>query len=292
MGKDTNIESHDHSFNPWWGCYEVGDGCDNCYAKAFDKRIGGDHWGADKPLKYMSLDYWKQPQKWDREAAQEGTTKTIICGSQCDVWDNRADPLVRKRLFELIQMTPNLLWCIYTSRIGNAKKLLPNNWGAGYPNVMLMTSVSTQKDADRDIPKLLKLPARYHGASLEPLLEAINLTHMDVEAAGDKEWCQINCLSGKHSDMGRPCPDIPNINWIVVGGESGGGAKPCVVGWIKNIVADCNTELVHVFVKQLGANPTNREGESCPHIKHRKGADMNEWPEELRVREFIEYART
>lgn len=273
MGKDTKIETHDHSFNPWWGCYKVGDGCDNCYAESFDKRIGGDHWGVDKPIKYMAVDYWKQPQKWDREAKQQGVTKSIICGSQCDVWDNRADPLVRARLFELIKMTPNLLWCLYTSRIGNAKKMLPKDWGNGYPNVMLMTSVSTQKDADRDISTLLKLPARYRGLSLEPLLEEIKLGKLtyDIEDG------------------------YSSIDFIVVGGESN-SKKPCHTDWIREIVSVCVIELINVFVKQLGSNPVcnmvNGKSELPLLTGKHHGYKWNEpehWPEELRVREFIDY---
>jgi hypothetical protein len=64
-----------------------------------------------------------------------------------------------------------------------------------------------------------------------------------------------------------------------------------VLGWAKDLVGQCQAAGVPVFVKQLGAHPTNREGERCPHIKHKKGADMSEWPDELRVREFPEVSR-
>ena len=45
MGKETGIQWCDHTFNPWWGCQKVSPGCDNCYAEAFDHRLGGGHWG-------------------------------------------------------------------------------------------------------------------------------------------------------------------------------------------------------------------------------------------------------
>lgn len=63
-------------------------------------------------------------------------------------------------------------------------------------------------------------------------------------------------------------------------------ARPFVLGWGKDIVRQCQAAQVPVFVKQVGSNPTNREGESCPHIHHKKGGDPAEWPDELRVREY------
>lgn len=59
-----------------------------------------------------------------------------------------------------------------------------------------------------------------------------------------------------------------------------------VLGWAKDIVRQCQAAGVAVFVKQLGAKPTNREGERCTAIRHKKGADMTEWPNSLRVREM------
>src|SRR5690606_19115021 len=81
------------------------------------------------------------------------------------------------------------------------------------------------------------------------------------------------------------------LDWVIVGGESGPGARPFVLGWGKDIVRQCKAAGVAVFVKQVGSNPTNREGQPCPHIKDRKGGSPEEWPEDLRVREFPEVAR-
>jgi len=99
---------------------------------------------------------------------------------------------------------------------------------------------------------------------------------------------------------------------LIVGGESGPGARPCDVKWIRSIVRQCKAASVPVFVKQLGARPkgwcVNRLipgsfevddgfcdssesgeggdcGDRCFMLKHRKGADMAEWPEDLRVQE-------
>lgn len=105
-----------------------------------------------------------------------------------------------------------------------------------------------------------------------------------------------------------PGTELPALSWLIVGGESGPGARPCAVEWVRSIVRQCADAKVACFVKQLGENvnvtgradrdqwPAHVDGEradpnGCPHIyrlllRDRKGADPAEWPEDLRVREF------
>lgn len=105
--------------------------------------------------------------------------------------------------------------------------------------------------------------------------------------------------------MGRGDADCGALHWIIVGGESGNGARPFHVEWARSIVAQCRAAGVACFVKQLGANTRwngcsgpgehwpsglrktdTREGGWRVHLVDRKGGDMAEWPEDLRVREF------
>jgi len=58
MGETTGISWTDHTFNPWWGCTKVSPGCDNCYAEAFDKRVGGEHWGKGVPRREFGDKHW------------------------------------------------------------------------------------------------------------------------------------------------------------------------------------------------------------------------------------------
>jgi hypothetical protein len=92
------------------------------------------------------------------------------------------------------------------------------------------------------------------------------------------------------------------VHWVIVGGESGPGARPCDVSWIRSIVEQCKTAEVPCFVKQLGADPrpllmtasplyAKASRESAPQqlwgpLLSRKGADPSEWPADLRVQEF------
>jgi len=88
--------------------------------------------------------------------------------------------------------------------------------------------------------------------------------------------------------------DLTGIGWVIVGGESGRGARQCEVEWIRSIVRQCRTAGVPVFVRQLGSKPEFGRGECVrwandgptQKLRDRKGGDMQEWPEDLQVREM------
>lgn len=155
----------------------------------------------------------------------------------------------------------------------------------GWPlrNVWLGTSVERQQEADERIPHLMKCPAAVRFLSCEPLLGPVDLNLKTID-----DW------------------DGPGLNtrvdWVIVGGESGPGARPCNIAWIRSIVEQRKAAGVPCFVKQLGARPTSFRDEECPmkwnwddggeNIErwykpiNKKGGDMAEWPEDLRVREM------
>jgi hypothetical protein len=88
--------------------------------------------------------------------------------------------------------------------------------------------------------------------SCEPLLGPLKLDHMDVEAAGHREWCQINALTGRHTDMARPCEDVPHLDWVIAGGESGGNARPWHPKWATSLRDQCAAAGVPFHWKQHG----------------------------------------
>jgi len=147
------------------------------------------------------------------------------------------------------------------------------------PNVWLGVSCEDQERADERIPDLLATPAAVRFVSAEPLLGPINI----ADAMSTREAVaamQDNLAAGRGPIDGRG-----SLHWIIVGGESGPGARPMVIGHAREIVRQCKAGGVSCFVKQLGAKPVNREGQPHPQ-KHRKGADPSEWPEDLRVQEW------
>lgn len=110
--------------------------------------------------------------------------------------------------------------------------------------------------------------------------------------------------SGFRNDRQEHIADLSRssvgIHWVIFGGESGPGARPCNVNWIRDGVRQCRAAGVAPFVKQLGAHTVAPNGEwpvswirrDCKtglitfRLKDKKGGDPSEWPEDLRVREF------
>jgi protein gp37 len=254
MARDSNIEWTHHTFNPWWGCVNVSPACDHCYAETFAKRFGT-QWGKDTPRRFFGDRHWSEPVKWNRAAAAAGNRQRVFCASMADVFEDRRDlDEHRERLWRLIVTTPWLDWLLLTKRPWNILRLLPDEWGLTVPiNVWLGTTAENQKWANQRIPALLQVPASVHFVSAEPLLGPIDLTHLDADRAGHREWCQVDSLTGRHTDMGRPCPDAPSrLDWVIVGGESGRQARPMEADWARTIRDQCVNAGVPFFFKQWG----------------------------------------
>lgn len=295
--KNSGIEWTHHTFNPWVGCEKISPACANCYAETWARRAGRPGLWAGNRERTTAAN-WRQPQNWDRKARAADVQERVFCASLADVFDNKVPREWRRDLFEVIGHTTNLQWLLLTKRIGNAREMLNevidelshglNTWDElPWPNVWIGATIGNQDEADRDIPKLLATPARLRFLSLEPLLGPVDLTTHLWGRAKPCNACprDADCICGLER---RVHLNEPALHWAIVGGESGGNARPMALGWAKDIVRDCKAAGVAPFVKQMGSNPTNREGQRCPHIRDHKGGDMDEWPEVLRVREFPE----
>lgn len=307
MAENSAIEWTTHTFNPWIGCMKVSPGCKNCYASVntftrAQRSRGRELWGpASTTDRHVTSDAkWREPVKWNREAEAAGVSARVFCASMADVFEDHPSlPPIRERLWPLIESTPWLDWQILTKRPENVMSMVPEYWRSGmaseywraaFPsNVWIGTSVEDQQRADERIPKLLKIPARVHFLSVEPLLSEVDLQPY-FHAMGET-------LSL------RPLVVVPRIDWVIVGGESGAGARPFDIGWARAIVRQCRAHRVAVFVKQLGAcvrfppeewvgrnlrdlvqHPTG--GVLGFRLHDRKGGDMAEWPADLRIREM------
>lgn len=142
-------------------------------------------------------------------------------------------------------------------------------------NVHLGVSVEDQATAEERVPLLLKTSAAVRWVSYEPALAPV-------------DW-------GCWLPDGLPYRDQPGVlgralDWVVIGGESGRGARPFDLAWARAMIMQCRTAGLPVFVKQLGARPIYYDGGRNPicelRLRDRKGGDVQEWPSDLRVREF------
>jgi protein gp37 len=231
MGINSTIEWTDHTFNPWLGCTNVSPGCDHCYAESWSKRSGLVKWG-NHARRRTSDGYWKGPIAWNARAGEfarrHRRRQRVFCASLADVFDNQVPIDWRTDLFSLIKQCRELDWLLLTKRPQNVKKMLPEDWGDGYPNVWLGATAEDQTRFDQRWPHLSCLPSAIKFISYEPAIGPLRLP-----ASG-------------------PYPD-----WLISGGESGGGARKMNPQWIRDVIDDCRRNGVAPFHKQWGHYENN-----------------------------------
>lgn len=323
MSEKTEIAWTDASWNPWIGCTKVSPGCRFCYAEnSPPAKFGGIKWGDDGERKISSDATFDAPLKWNKrpwvcDLCGHATDKADL--SNCPNCDGDLTGFHRRRVFSLslgdwldpkvpvawlvrmldiIRRCPDLDFLLCTKRpelwseriaaargsltkIRSSDDLATSFWcqvwlGAqnqsgplvALPpqNIWIIASAEDQPRYDERRPHLEAIPAVVHGWSLEPLLGPIRL----------------------HSE--------DKANWAIIGGESGKNARPCEPQWIRSIVEQCKSASTAVFVKQLGANVFWNPSADAPskyadriaafEIKHPKGGNMEEWPNDLRIRQF------
>lgn len=291
MGIETRIAWADHTFSFWWGCVKLADGCKFCYAEALDNRWArGRHWGRKGPRRVAADSAWKSVLGWNRKALEEGRRRRIF-PSMCDPFEAYEGPMVnakgkllpvtmedvRRRGFELVDETPGLFWMLLTKRPENVCGMVPERWLESPPdNVMICASASDQETTVQMLGPLMDWPG-YKGLSLEPLVGRVSFDRID---------------------------GIDEIDWVVIGGESGPEARECDVGNVDSLVGECVRACVPCYVKQLGSRPmmavddcrlvwpfgtekrVHPGGAAVYRLKHGKGGDPAEWPAGLRVREY------
>lgn len=282
MTQNTKIEWCDHTFNPWEGCQKVGPGCDHCYAETRNARFAGGtaiNWGPGAPRRRTSASNWALPKRWNAQAdafmARHGRRQRVFCASLADVFDNAVPSEWRMDLFKLIADTPNLDWLILTKRIGNVMPMCSGDslmFDLICERVWLGATITSQAEADRDIPKLLAVPAAKRFLSMEPLLGQVDL-RLPTRTWTNSRGCATcdHCCNGDrcddptHFSRGRPdwaphcrCPycrgtgkGMP-IDWIIVGGESGPGARPMHPDWARSLRDQCKAAGVPFLFKQWG----------------------------------------
>ncbi|MDX2062775.1 MAG: phage Gp37/Gp68 family protein [Bacteroidia bacterium] len=237
--KNTAIEWADHTYNPWWGCTKVSAGCKHCYAEAIDKRFHrGSHWGPEGVRKACDA-------RHSIELTGLKPGSRVFVGSMCDVFEmpeSHANRQVverqRQYLWGLTRSLKHLTFMLLTKRPENILYQVPREWYlAQWPaNVWVGTSVENQETAELRIPHLLKVPAPVRFLSIEPLLEEVIL----------------------HSWWLFPM----DINWVIVGGESGPGARPMHPDWVRRIRDECTAPGINVpfFFKQWGGVQKHKAG--------------------------------
>lgn len=324
----SSIEWTDETWNPAVGCSRVSAGCEHCYAEMFVHRglteahrgltvLGkhGPRWNGTVrflPERLETPLRWKKPRRVfvnslsdlfhealtnEQIAAVFGVmaacpqhtfqvlTKRATRMREWFAWaeeEGRGQDLMRDGM-------PNALlacaWAAYGADFWTDEHPSPfsdvpdaERFGRAWPlaNVHLGVSVENQATADERIPDLLSTPAAVRWVSYEPALGPVNICAVPDSATRPAEY------SARYSPLG-------DLDWLVVGGESGAAARPFDLRWARSLIALCREARTPVFVKQLGAWPVGDvAGDVTTRraLRDRKGGDISEWPEDLRVRMY------
>lgn len=190
------------------------------------------------------------------------TRRRVFCASLADVFDNEVDPQWRADLFTLIRDTPNLDWLLLTKRIGNVRQMLDNIAHPSdpdlslldmmpLPNVWIGATICNQAETDRDIPKLLDVPAAVRFVSIEPMLGPVDLESIRNTHHGEGQP-YLHPLIGRASDGHGDGCNTPAIDWVICGGESGPNARPLHPDWVRTLRDQCAAAGTPFLFKQWG----------------------------------------
>lgn len=259
---NTTIEWTDRTWNPIRGCTRVSPGCQHCYAEriaarfsdkgmAFEglaKRVGADpRWTGKIMLVEKEI---AAPLKWKKP-------ERVFVNSVSDLFHPGVPFPYINRIFQTMLDTPHLTYQILTKRPERmfdyfqwVKSDCTREFRERFPlpNVWLGTSVENQQYADERIPWLLKSPAAVRFLSIEPLLGPVDISR----AIPCGYYCNPDDPFG-HYDHPFLTPGInPHINLVIVGGESGPGARPMHPDWARSLRDQCQKAGVNFFFKQWG----------------------------------------
>ncbi len=288
MSSKSGIEWTEATWNPVTGCTKVSPGCANCYAERITNRFGGP--GAfDKVV--LHPERLEMPLHWKRP-------RMVFVNSMSDLFHEDVPFKFIKKVWDVMgnwETSPKHTFQILTKR---PKRMLEfTQWMAGadhvsiaeWPrNVWLGVSVENQRMADERIPLLLRVPAAVRFVSVEPLLGPICLQQIITKEFGLS--LKKDVLEGRDYHLDDDCQwtQAPKLDWVIVGGESGPGARQFYLEWARDLIAQCKKAMVPCFMKQLGSNAMfrNTAGSHQYKTKDNKGGDPSEWMWDLRIREY------
>jgi protein gp37 len=216
MANTTGIEWTDKTWNPWYGCTKVSPGCAHCYMFREQTRYRG-----TPDVVQRSKTKFAEPLRWKEPARVFTCSWSDWFHEDADAWRDEAWGIVRR--------SPHLVFQILTKRPERIAAHLPADWGEGWANVWLGTSVENRRWTTR-IDALAAIPARVRFLSCEPLLGPLVLPYAHRRA----------------------------LHWVIAGGESGPQARRTETWWLEDLQRQCARDGIPFFLKQLGGHPDAR----------------------------------
>lgn len=248
---NSKIAWTDHTWNIARGCTKVDEDCKYCYM--YRGSLNGTRYDPKKAIRTKTV--FNTPLKLKEPSK-------IFTSSLTDVFLPEIDGY-RGEMWDIIRKCPQHTFQILTKRPERIMAHLPSDWGEGWDNVWLGTSVGSGKALGR-IHELLGIPAKIRFASFEPL------------------WDRVDMNIG----IGPLC----DLHWAIIGGESGNEQgqyryRPCKVEWFEELIQEL-TPTTAIFIKQLGTHLSHEL-----KLTDRHGGDISEWPSHLQIRNFPHESR-
>lgn len=260
MSSNTKIQWTDATWNIARGCNKVDEDCKFCYM--YRQSLNKTRYDPAQVIKTKSV--FDLPKKLNMSHSNVWPGRPLIFTSSLTDFFHQDIDSYRHEAWSIIRDHPQYIFQILTKRPERIAECLPADWGEGYENVWFGVSVGSNTSSHR-LAEIIALTAKAFVklkkifVSLEPLHGALSPNSLSV---------------------------LQYFDWVIVGGESGNDTgkyryRPCDLQWILDIVSTCKTAGVPVFVKQLGTYLAKEL-----QLTDRHGGNMDEWPEEIQVREF------
>lgn len=234
----TKIEWVDRTWSPVTGCTAVSEGCDNCWARRMAQRLRGRYgYPKDDPFEVTEhRDRLDEPARWRKPS------KVFVC-SMGDLFHPYVRDEFRYQVFVQMARAKKHIFLLLTKRVKAMLEYMAENVGLEDDwlrtkggHIWVGASVENQRTADFRIPILLQIPAKVRFVSIEPMLGPVNLHRF------------FSC-----PQFGEP-PDggVGGLDWVILGGETGPGARPMHPDWVRSVRDQCQKAGVPFFFKQFG----------------------------------------
>ena len=288
----TGIQWTDKVWNPTTGCDRISPGCDNCYALTMAKRLkamgqakyqadgdprtSGPGFGIATHADALTIPlHWREPRR-------------IFVNSMSDLGHARVPREFVARVWAVMAATPQQTYQVLSKRPERMLRLLADECtcGSGHPPGAHFRSAmewAATRHSPTYVPGLKSgvgcngawpLPGVWLGTSIESDKYAWRADDLRRTPAAVR-FLSLEPLIGP-----LPSLSFEGIDWMIIGGESGAGARPMDLGWVRDLVARAREAGTAVFVKQLGAVWASEHG------GNNHGSDWDLWPGDLRIREF------
>lgn len=262
--------------SPGWACVRVSPGCTNCYAATLNRRLGtgldytvpnlarAETYLDERVIQDMLRFRPKPPYKNGRERPV-----VFVC-DMTDLFGEWVTDAMRDRVFAAAALRPDVDWLLLTKRPEGAREYLTNE------DRMYVLRSRIEEWCVEDLPRPLPWPLANVGIGVSVENQAALVQRVGVLASIPAAWRWLSCepllgpLAFEPSCMDFHGDGDASIDWLVIGGESGPGRRPCEVEWIADIVRQCDAADVPVYVKQDSGPRPGEQGRIPAELWARK----------------------